>query len=225
MSAEQSGTPQAQRAATGGPFGAVRPARYRMLWWAAVPYLALILLPAYFIATRDRAVATPWPWVVSLVLVILGACYLLLELRTRSERRALARLRPGASVLLCAPSRDMENGLRAGGYLTGRIPAALFATIDGTALELWPRLKKVGEPFARVPLADIAGVRADRVSVDASRYGAGANVYDWRAIVVVLKSGGTVPLALYRPIGLGVASAAIANSLIAEVTTRLPLLS
>lgn len=216
---------QAKAAAAVGPFGAVRPARYRVLWWAAVPYLALIALPGYFLATRDSNAGTPWLWAISLALIIVGVCVLQLELKTRAERRAVGRLRPEASVVLCAPSLEMENGLRAGGYLSGTVPAALFATLDGAALELWPRLAKARQAFARIPLADIAGVRADRVSVDASRYGAGANVHDWRAIVVVLRAGGTVPLALYRPIGLGVASAAQANALIAEFAARVPLLA
>jgi hypothetical protein len=219
-------TDAGRKTGAGGPFGAVRPARYRMLWWAAVPYLALIALPAYFLARRDAPVSgAVWPWAISIVLIVLGLLWLRLWLRARAQKRAVRRLRPGASVLICAPSLDLENGLRAGGYLSGKVPPSLLATLDANALELWPRLAAASEPFARIPLADIAGVRADRVSVDASRYGAGANVYDWRAIVVVLRTGGTVPLALYRPLGIGVASAADANAQIAEFTARVPLLA
>jgi hypothetical protein len=216
------------RGNSNGPFGSVRTGRYRALWWLAVPYAAILtysLVRAsrnHFRGVDQFAVF----WGVTAALVIVGLLFLRLGRKTSSQRRALAGLRPGASVILCSPSEAMENGLRAGGYLGGKIPPAMFATIDASSLELWPRLaEKVDVPFARIPLADIAGVRADSVRVDASRYSGGAHSYDWRAIVVVLNSGGTIPLALYKPSGFGLASAAQANALIAEFTPRVPLLA
>ncbi|MCL2542651.1 MAG: hypothetical protein FWE71_09380 [Nocardioidaceae bacterium] len=205
------------------PFSAIGPGRYRARWRTALPHLFVLALCIYFLVTFNRGSVSSLT-VVPTVLVMLAALLVWRAVETRHRHAVLARLRPGATVLLAFPSFALEAGLHKGGYLPGGLGGALFATVDDEALELWPRTGRTDLSFARVPRADIAGIRADLVHVDAKRYG-GAYVYDWRAIVVVLADDTPLPLALGRRSGYGVASVAQANALITDMARHLPLLS
>ncbi|HEY0248957.1 MAG TPA: hypothetical protein VGC45_11920 [Gryllotalpicola sp.] len=213
----------------GGAFDGIARARTRVIWWALLPYVVVLVASGCWVVVdvlRARSSHELGGFGLSAAIGVFVAALVIWALVGRvgllsaaAVRRAAAE-HPYAAVFQGQSSRHTMHPLGALGHLSGKVPVSYVASLGTDGLELRPRLKKA-PPFARVPRQAVAGVAAGQLRVTATDYGRSANEADFLALVVTLTNGATIPLALLSPRGLGRATAADADAILADAQRAL----